>query len=99
MGPGPLLRQGTGPSFFLLSAARFVQNPQSRKRKPASRTGSGASELLTNYLYVASVRANSSRCALESVMEPNAGPFRGFAFKVSLRASLTLSSPSALDAI
>ena len=36
-----------------------------------------------SYLYVPSPRSSSSRWPLESVMEPNAGPDSGWAFRVS----------------
>ena len=48
-----------------------------------------------NYLYVAFVRASSSRCGVKSTMEANAGPPSGFALKLSRMAAFTLSRASA----
>lgn len=51
-----------------------------------------------NYLYVALVRASMSRCSVKSTIEPKAGPPKGFAFRASRTAALTLSMASAFAA-
>jgi len=63
-----------------------------RERLPKGRSRKGNSK---NYLYVALVRASSSRWALKSTIDPNAGPPSGLAFMVSRSAALTLSRPLA----
>src|SRR5208282_4459680 len=53
----------------------------------------------TRYLNVAGPSISSSRWAVKSIMDPNAGPESGLVFKVSTMAASTLSRPSGLDAM
>src|SRR5689334_5965257 len=51
------------------------------------------------YLWVALVRASSSRCPADSVIETEPGPLNGLGFTASRTGASTLSRPSGLDAM